>query len=177
MPSEKVLIEKQAIVSEYSEKLGAAMAGVVCDYQGITVANDTELRRAFSKAGVEYVVLKNTILRRIVKDSPLEGLEPHFKGMTSIAFSSSDPVAPAKVVADYVKKSKGAFKVKAGFIEGKVVGDTDVTALAELPSREVLIATVLGTLNAPITGLVTVLNANIRGLAVALQAIADKKNA
>ena len=175
MPSAHVLEEKQAVVAKLVEQLKNAKAGVVCDYKGITVENDTALRRSLRKAGVEYVVVKNTLLRRAVREVGLEGLEPYLKGMSSVALSNDDPVAPAKVLSEYSKKTKGAFALKAGFVEGKVIGDQGVSALADLPPREVLIATVLGTLNAPITGFVTVLNANIRGLAVALQAIAEKK--
>jgi len=177
MPSAQVLEEKQAVVAKLVGKLKAAKAGVVCDYQGITVENDTALRRSLRKAGVEYIVVKNTLLRRAVRECGLADVEPYLKQMTSVAISSSDPVAPAKILSEYSKKTKGAFKIKAGFVEGKVIGEQGVTALADLPPREVLIATVLGTLNAPITGLVTVLNANIRGLAVALQAIIDQKAA
>ncbi len=177
MPSEKVLQEKQQLVAELVEKIKGAQAGVVCDYKGITVDNDTKLRRALRKAGVEYVVVKNTLLRRVAEQTGLEGLTPYLNGMTSLAFSS-DPVAPAKVINDFITKTKGTtFSVKAGFVEGKVIDAKGVTALAELPSREVLIAQVLGGLNAPISGLVNVLNGNIRGLVVALQAIVDKKSA
>jgi large subunit ribosomal protein L10 len=177
MPSEKVLKVKQQMVADLVEKLKSAQAGVLCDYKGITVDNDTKLRRALRKAGVEYVVVKNTLLRRVVKETGMEDLDSCLTGMTSLAYSE-DPVAPAKVIAEFIKKTKGTtFAVKAGFVDGKVIDVKGVNDLAELPSREVLLAQVLGGFNAPITGLANVLNGNIRGLVVALQAIADQKSA
>ncbi len=176
MPSANVLEQKKQIVSELADKLKAATAGVLVDYKGITVADDTKLRTQLREAGVEYAVVKNTLLRRAAEIAGIPGLDSVLEGTTALALSS-DPVAAAKILTKYAEGSKGKFTVKAGFIEGRVIDASGVEALGKLPSKEVLIAQVLGTFNAPITGFVTVLNANIRGLAVALNAIAEKKSA
>ncbi len=176
MPNAKVLSEKQAIVAQLTEKLQKSAAGVLVDYKGVTVAQDTALRVEMRKNGVDYFVVKNTLARFAVKEAGLEGLIPVLEGTTSLAICEGDPVAAAKVVAEFAKKMNGEkFIIKAGFVDGKVISAAEVQALAELPSREVLIATVLGTMMAPIRGLATVLDANISGLARVVQSIADKK--
>jgi len=176
MPNAKVLSEKQAIVASLTEKFQNAMAGAIVDYKGVTVAEDTALRNEMRKNGVEYFVVKNTLARFAVKDAGLEDLVPFLEGTTSIAICAGDPVAAAKVVSDFSKKMNDKkFFIKAGFVEGKVISAGEVKALAELPSKEILIATVLGTMLAPIRGLATVLDANISGLARTIQAIADQK--
>lgn len=174
MPKEATLSQKRVVIDEISEKIKAAKAMVFADYRGLTVEQDTELRSALRKAGVEYKVVKNTLTRIAVNENGLEGLDEILNGPTAMAVSDSDPVAPAKVLSEYAKKFD-KLEIKAGVVEGKVIDLNGVKALAELPPREVLIAQVLGTLNAPITGFVTVLNGNIRGLAVALNAIAEQK--
>ncbi|RCX20831.1 LSU ribosomal protein L10P [Anaerobacterium chartisolvens] len=176
MPSEKILEQKKEVVSGLSKKIKEAKAMVFADYRGLTVEQDTELRNALRKAGVEYKVVKNTLTRFAAKENGLEGLEPFLKGPTAMAVSNTDPVAPAKVLAEYVKKYE-KLELKVGVVEGKIIDEKGINALAELPSREVLIAKVLGGFNAPISGLVNVLNGNIRGLVVALNAIAEQKNA
>ena len=176
MPNAKVLSEKQAIVASLTEKFQNSAAGVIVDYKGVTVAEDTALRVEMRKNGVEYFVMKNTLARFAAKNAGLEELIPVLEGTTSIAICEGDPVAAAKVVSEFSKKMNGEkFTVKAGFVEGKVIAPDEVKALAELPSREVLIATVLGTMMAPVRGLATVLDANISGLARVMQAIADQK--
>ncbi len=177
MPNAKILSEKQAVVAELTEKLQNAAAGVIVDYRGITVAEDTELRAKMREAGVDYFVMKNTLLRFAVKNAGLEDLTNVLKGTTSIALCQGDPVAAAKVVSEFSKKlaAQEKFTVKAGFVDGKVIDAAGVKALADLPSKEVLVATVLGTMIAPIRGLATVLDANISGLARVIQAIADQK--
>jgi large subunit ribosomal protein L10 len=125
----------------------------------------------------DYAVVKNTLLRFAANNTGLGGLDPFLNGTTALAISTTDPVAPAKILSEYAKKNDSTIKIKAGFVEGKTISATEVNDLAELPSREVLVAQVLGTLLAPITGLANVCNTNIRGLAVALAAIAEKKSA
>ena len=174
MPSEKVLLQKKEVVSEISEKIKAAKAMVFADYRGLTVEQDTELRNALRKAGVEYKVVKNTLTRFAAKENGLDSLDSFLNGPTSMASSDTDPVAPAKVLAEYAKKFD-KLELKVGVVEGKVIDLEGIKALAELPPREVLIARVLGGFNAPISGLVNVLNGNIRGLVVALNAIAEKQ--
>ena len=164
-------------MAELTEKLQNAAAGVIVDYKGITVAEDTELRAKMREAGVDYFVMKNTLSRFAVKNAGLDELCDVLKGTTSIALCQGDPVAAAKVVSEFSKKlaAQEKFTVKAGFVDGKVIDAAGVKALADLPSKEVLVATVLGTLIAPVRGLATVLDANISGLARVVQAIADQK--
>ena len=176
MPSDKILSEKQELVKALAEKLDGSVSGVLVDYKGTDVTLDTEMRRKMREAGVEYAVIKNTMLRFATADAKLAELHPFLAGPTALALHTDDPVAPAKVVYDFVGKDK-PMQVKAGFVEGRVISAAEVEALSKLPAKEVLVAQVLGTMIAPISGLATVLNANIRGLAVALQAIADQKSA
>lgn len=176
MPSQKVLEEKQKVVADLTEKLKKACSGVLVDYKGITVADDTKLRKALRDAGVVYGVQKNTLISLAAKQSGLEELEGVLSGTTAIAISENDLIAPAKILNEYAEKNDN-FKIKAGFIEGKVVGADQISALAKLPPKEQLIAKMLGSLNSPISGFVNVLNGNIRGLVVALNAIAEKKSA
>lgn len=177
MPSEKVLKEKQRLVEELSQRLQGSVAGVLVDYRGINVADDTKLRKELRESGVEYSVVKNNLLRLALPKAGLDGLENVLEGTTALATSEKDPVAAAKVLCKFAEGKKDFFNVKAGFVEGGVLDSKRVEALAKLPSREELIAKTLGSLNAPIYGLVTVLNGNIRGLAVVLNAIAEKKGA
>ena len=175
MPSEKILQQKKEIVAKLTEQLKNSVAGVLVDYKGITVANDTKLRKELREAGVEYAVVKNSLLSLAVKEAGLEGLDAVLTGTTALAVSESDHVAAAKILTKYAEDSKGAFSVKAGFAEGKILDVAAVKDLAALPPREVLVAKVLGGLNAPITGFANVLNGNLRGLVVALNAIAEQK--
>ena len=175
MPSAKVLEQKQQAVAEVSEKLKNAVGGVLVDYQGITVEQDTKLRAELREAGVDYFVFKNTLARLAVKEVRYEDLLPHLKLMTAIAVSETDPVAPAKILASYAEKIP-TFKIKAGFVEGNVIDGAGVMRLATLPSREELAAKMLGSLQSPIYGLVNVLNGNLSGLARVLAAIRDQKS-
>ncbi len=174
MPSTKVLEQKKAAVQEIAEKLRSAVSGVLVDYRGLTVEQDTNLRRELRNAGVEYKVVKNTLTRFAANETGFEGLEPYLQGPTSLAMTYEDPVAAAKVLVKFAKDYE-ALEIKAGFVDGKVVNFDEIKALADLPSREVLIAQVLGGLNAPISGFANVLNANLKGLVVALNAIAEKQ--
>jgi large subunit ribosomal protein L10 len=176
MPSEKVLAEKQQLVIELAKQLKNACAGVLVDYKGITVADDTKLRNELRKAGVNYSVRKNTLIKLAAKQIGLEGLDDVLNGTTALATSDSDLVAPAKILSLFAEKNK-KLKIKAGFIEGKAVTDIQVAALAKLPPKEVLISQVLAGFNTPISNFANVLNANLRGLVVALNAIAEKKSA
>lgn len=176
MASEKILQQKQEYVEALTEKLNASVAGVVVDYKGITVADDTALRRKLREAGVEYAVVKNTMLRRAADKAGLSELDSVLEGSTALAISRNDHVAAAKIVSEYAEKNKD-FSIKAGFVEGKVIGTDEVEELAKMPPKEVLVAKVLGGLNAPISGFVGVLHANLRGLVCALNAIAEKQGA
>ncbi len=178
MPNAKILGEKQAIVAALTEKLKNASSGVLVDYKGITVAEDTALRAELRKNGIEYSVVKNTLTLFAAKNVGFDSLSSVLNGTTALAISMDDPVAPARVISKFCEKMQGKkFIMKAGFVDGRVISVDEVKALASLPAKEVLQAQVLGTMIAPITGLANVLNANIRGLAVALNAIAEKKSA
>ena len=161
MASEKVLQEKQAFVAELTEKLNGATTGVIVSYSGITVEQDTKLRRELREAGVEYAVVKNTMLRRAAEAANLNGLDDVLKGSTALAISD-DYTAAAKILCKYADDSK-TFEVKAGFMDGEVIDAAKVNELAKLPSKEGLLSMLLSVLNGP-----------IRGLAVALNAIAEK---
>lgn len=176
MPSEKILAEKQQYVAELRESLKSACVGVIVSYKGITVAEDTKLRKDLREAGDTYRVVKNTLLSRALKDAGIEGLDQVLEGTTAIAYSNDNYVSGAKILSAFADKSK-TFEIKAGFVDGGAVDAAAVKELAELPSKEVLVAKALGGLNAPITGFVTVLNGTMKGLVVALNAIAEKQAA
>ncbi|MBP0979598.1 MAG: 50S ribosomal protein L10 [Oscillospiraceae bacterium] len=177
MPSEKVLLEKQKIVSEIADKLSKAVCGVIVDYKGISVEQDTKLRAELRASNIEYFVIKNRLLKLALEKIGLSGLDYVLEGTTSVAVSYEDPVAPAKIIDKYSKELDSIFNIKAGFIDNKAADKESIEALAKLPSKEMLIAMTLAGLNAPIAGLANVLNANIRGLAIALNAIAEQKGA
>ena len=176
MPSEKILEQKKQQVAELSEKLKTAVTGVIVDYKGITVADDTKLRKSLRESGDEYKVVKNTLLGRALKEAGIDGLDSVLEGTTAIAISKDDYTGSAKALCDFADKSK-TFEIKAGFVDGKVIDAAGVKNLAKLPSKEVLVAQALSGLNAPITGFVTVLNGTMKGLVVALNAIAEKQAA
>ncbi len=168
--------EKEAVVSELKEKLLATKGAVLTNYRGLTVAMDTKMRRKLREAGIEYRVVKNTMTRIAAKDAGIDGLEQYLEGPTAIAMSAVDPVAPAKVLSDFIRENRlQALEIKAGLVEGKVVDAGGVKALATLPSREVLIATLLGTMQAPIAGFVRALNGVPSNLVYALEAIRKQK--
>ncbi len=176
MPSEKVLAQKQALVEELSAKLKSACAGVIVDYKGISVADDTALRKELREAGVKYTVVKNTLLSLAAKKAEIEGIDEALAGTTAIALCENDYVSAAKILAKYAE-SHDNFSVKLGLLDNKVIPAAEVEALAKLPSREQLVAQVLGGLNAPISGFAAVCSGTIRGLVCALNAIAEKQSA
>lgn len=169
-----VLNEKKAVVADLKEKLSAAKGGVLVNYRGLTVAQDTKLRRKFREAGVEYFVAKNTMIRLAAHEIGIEDLDSHLEGPSAVAISATDPVAPAKVLVDFIKENK-IMEIKAGLVEGKVIDEAGVKALASLPSREVLLARVLAGMQSPIVGLVNVLQGNIRNLVYTLEAVRKQK--
>ena len=156
MPNAKVLSEKQAIVAQLTEKIQKATAGVIVDYKGITVEEDTALRKECRESNVDYAVVKNTLLRFAFNNTGLNELDGLLNGTTSLALSE-DAVAPARVMADYAKKLDGKFEIKGGFMDGKPVDLATIQSLASSPALPVLQAQFLGTMLAPITGLAVVL--------------------
>ena len=166
MPNAKVLSEKQAIVAQLTEKVQKAAAGVIVDYKGITVEEDTALRKACRENEIDYAVVKNTLLRFAFNNNGLSELDGVLNGTTSLALCDSDVIAPARVMSEYAKKLNGKFEIKGGFMEGKVIDLATIESLASIPALPVLQAQVLGTMLAPITG-----------LAVVLKQIAEKNGA
>jgi len=165
MPNAKVLSEKQAIVAGLTEKIQKATAGVIVDYKGITVEEDTALRRECRENAVDYAVIKNTLLSFAFNNTGLSDLDELLNGTTSLALCD-DPVAPARIMNDYAKKLTDKFEIKGGFMDGKPVDLATIKSLASIPALPVLQAQVLGTMLAPITG-----------LAVVLKQIAEKQGA
>ena len=153
MPNAKVLSEKQAIVEALAERIKNAGAGILVDYKGITVAEDTALRTELRKDGVEYTVVKNTLTRKALDKLGMSDLDHVLNGTTSLATAEHDPIAPFRIINDYSKKLGERFNIKAAFMEGKVLSESEIAEMAELPSKDALYAKVLGTMIAPITGL------------------------
>ncbi|MGN0526456.1 MAG: 50S ribosomal protein L10 [Acutalibacteraceae bacterium] len=162
MPSAKILEAKQAEVAAIAERLNGACAGVIVDYKGINVADDTALRKELREAGVEYTVSKNTMIERAVKGTSLEGLSDCLAGTTALATSAEDYVAAARILCKFASTHEN-FTVKSGFLDGEVISTEKIDSLAKLPSREVLLATVCRVFNEPIAS-----------FARAVQAIVDK---
>ena len=167
MPNAKVLSEKQAVVAALTEQLQNAASGVLVDYKGITVAEDTALRVELRQNDVTYGVVKNTLARFAVKNAGLDELTGVLEGTTSLATSAGDPIAPMRVINKYAKQlGDGKFTIKGGFMDGKILSLEEISALAELPAKDVLQAQALGMMLAPITS-----------LAIVLKAIAEKGGA
>ena len=167
---------KEAVVAEFAVKLAESKAAFLADYRGLNVEQVNDLRRKLRTAGVEYRVVKNTLLRLAAKQTPAECLFDYLVGPTAIAFVTDDPVAPAKALVEFAKANK-VFELKAGMLDGKLLSIEDITALSDLPSREQLLSMMLGSLNAPASNFVGVLAAVPRALVQALAAIKDQKEA
>lgn len=165
--------EKVELVQEIKEKLSSSSSSILIDYKGITVEEANELRKECREAGVDYKVYKNTLVTIAARELGLEELEPHLVGPTAIAFGIEDPVAPAKVLSANIDKFK-KMEFKAGVLEGEIIDKDAIEALAKLPSKEELIAKVLGSLNAPIYGMASVLSGTIRSLLYALNGIVEQ---
>ena len=165
MPSNAILEQKKQVVADLAEQIKASAAGVIVNYQGITVDNDTALRKALREAGVKYVVMKNTLTGRACDMCGYGDIKQYLNGMTAIAISSpEDPIAPAKILKEYAEKIE-SFKILAGYCDGQVIDAAGVNSLAEIPSKEVLLAKFLGSIKSP-----------IYNFAYAIQAVVDKKN-
>ena len=166
--------KKAKAVEEIKDKLQSSQAAVLTDYRGLNVAEITELRFKLREAGVEYKVLKNTLTWRAAQEVGLEKLKEYLEGPTAIAFSVEDPVAPAKILNGFAK-THDALEIKAGVLEGKVIQFEKVKELADLPSREELLAQTVGGMQAPLYGLVNVLQGSIRNLVYVLEAVREQK--
>ena len=164
MPSNSILVQKQQIVADLAEQIKNSAAGVIVNYQGITVENDTAMRKALREAGVKYVVMKNTMTGRACDMVGYGDLKQHLNGMTAIAISESDPVAAAKVLKKYAEKVE-SFNILAGYVDGAVIDANTVNELAEIPNKETLIAKFLGSIQSP-----------LYKFAYAIKAVVDKEN-
>ena len=157
MPNAKVLESKKAVVDALSGKIKEASSVVFVDYKGITVAQDTELRKQFREAGVEYSVVKNTLTNFAAKDAGYDFAEI-LNGTTAMASTTGDPIAPARIVCEFAKKNKNTLSIKGGLVEGSVLSADQLNGFGELPSKNALVASVLGTFLAPISSLAFVLD-------------------
>ena len=157
MPNAKVLSEKQEIVAALAERIRTAQAGILVDYEGITVAEDTELRTAMRKDGVEYTVVKNTLTRKALDQLNMSELDSHLNGATSLA-TSADPIAPFRIITEYSKKLGDRFNVKAAFMDGKILSDAEIADLSTLTSISDLYSKLAGSLNAIMGGLAVCLS-------------------
>ena len=162
MPSNAILEQKKQIVADLAEMMKASPAGVLVNYQGITVEDDTKMRKALREAGVNYMVMKNSLTGRACDEVGMGDMKQYLSGMTAIAIGTNDPVAPAKVLKEYEEKIE-SFQILAGYLDGAVVDKATVMTLADIPSKETLIAKLLGSIKSP-----------LYGLAYALQAVVDK---
>jgi large subunit ribosomal protein L10 len=163
MANAKIIAEKQLIVSEVTDKLKSSSCTIVTDYRGLNVAQVTLLRKTLREAGIEFTVLKNTVARRATANAELTELDEFLTGPTAIAFSKDDVISPAKILTEFAKKND-KLSVKAGVVEGRVVGYDQIKALADLPSREGLLSMLLSVLQAP-----------VRNFALAVKAVAEKQ--
>ncbi len=164
--------EKIQQVADFKEKLGKAQVAVFTDFRGIDAGQMTDLRAKLRSKQVEFKVIKNTIIRRATDDQ--EGFDKYCVGPTAVALGYSDPVAPAKALYEFSKENPN-LKIKVGLFKDQILDESQVIDLAKLPSREVLLAKLLGVLNFPITGMVTVLQGTIRNFLLTLRAIEEKK--
>ena len=160
MPSNKILEEKKQVVESLAAKLKSAQAGVLVKYEGIKVSEDTELRVALRKAGVEYTVMKNTLTGRACDEAGYGEMKQYLTGMTAIALSQTDPLAPAKIMKEFADKIE-CFEIKAGFVDGGVLDAAGVEALAATPTKEVLVAKMMGSLMSSLYSFAYVLQAKI----------------
>jgi len=170
----RTLAKKQALVDGIREKLEASQAVILVDYCGLTAEQMSNLRRRLKEKDSELRVVKNTLALRASESTALAQALDLFKGPTAFVFGYKDPVETAKVLVKFSKEAE-QLRLKGGLIEGKVYGAEGVDAMSRLPSREVLLATLLANFNAPIAGFVNVLAANLRGLVTVLNAIKDKR--
>lgn len=165
---------KKQVVEDIKAKIAAAKSVVLIDYMGLTVAEDTELRNSFREAGVEYKVLKNTLVRRAFNQSGVTDFDSDLNGPTAVAFGP-DETGAAKIVAAAAKKLNDKISVKSAYVDGAYVDQAGVKALANMPSKEELIAKMLGSMQAPIANFAGVLSNTLRGLVIALNAVAEKQ--
>ena len=158
MPSQSVLEMKQQQVADIKAKVENSVAGVLVDYKGISVADDTKLRKELREAGVHYEVVKNTLLHKAIEGTDLAAMDEFLSGTTALATSANDHVAAARILSKFAEKSEN-FSIKTGYLDGKVIDLATIDSLAKLPSRDILLATVCNAFNAPISAFARVIQA------------------
>lgn len=163
MPSAAVLEQKKQIVADLNKQIAESCTGILVDYEGINVADDTKLRKELREAGVKYSVVKNNLLKLAIEGTSLEGLSEHLDGTTALATSNDDYVVAAKILNTFASKNDKVFNIKSGYLDGEIISVEKIVSLAKLPSKEILLATVCNVFNAPIAS-----------FARAVQAIVDK---
>lgn len=171
----QAILSKQKTVEEIKEKISRAKSVVIAEYKGLTVAEDTQLRREFRKNDVEYKVLKNTLIKRALNELDYTEFDECLVGTTSVAFGYGDEVSAAKIINESSKQFKNKIRAKSGLVDGAYLDEAGVRALADIPSREVLLARMLGSMNAPVTNFAGVLAAMLRSLVYAVKAVHDKQ--
>ena len=176
MPNKRVIEEKQAVIEEIRTKLSGCQVAVLTNYRGLNVAQMTKLRRTLRDGGVEYAVIKNTMLRLAARKAGIDGLDRFLEGPTAVAFGYKDVVTPAKLLLAFARENK-QLEIKGGILEGKVIGPEYVRVLSELPPREVLLARVAGGLQSPLAGFAGALQALLRGFAYGLDALKKQREA
>ena len=171
--------KKIAIVADLKEKLTSCKGAVLTTYSGLTVAEDTALRVELRNAGVSYHVVKNTMTRIAATEAGLDGIVSHLEGTTALAISMEDAVAPARVICDFIKKNnledQAKLVVKVGIVEGSVISADEVKAISNLPSKEVLIGKLLGSIQAPLSNTVGVMGSMLRSIVTVLDAVRKQK--
>jgi len=165
---------KQSIVSQLKEDLNGVTTVFLCDFKGLTVEKDTQIRKSFRESGSTYTVVKNTLLKLAFTDTDLAGVEEHLVGNTALAYTNEDVVGLAKMIRDFAKDNE-AFNFKAGVVEGKVIDLKGLETLASLPSKEALVSKLMYMLNYPVQGLATALAGIPRNLVVVLDQIKQQK--
>ena len=156
MPSEKVLENKKAVVAAITERLKNAQAGVIADYRGLTVAQDTELRKRLREAGVEYKVYKNTMMKRAFEGTDFAALDEYLEGPSALAVSKEDATAPARILYEFAKEAK-QLEIKAGVVEGKAYNYDELSEIAKIPSREILLGRLFGSWQSPVSSFARIL--------------------
>ncbi len=158
MPSQSILEQKQAYVADLAEKLKAAAGGVLVDYKGISVEDDTKLRKELRENGVDYFVVKNTLLKRAAEIAGIEGLEPALSGTTALALHTEDIIVAPKLLNKKAEASDGKFAIKLGFVDGQVISKEEVEKYAKLPSKETLLSQLVFMLQSPIQRVAIAIN-------------------
>jgi large subunit ribosomal protein L10 len=164
-------------IEDIKESISNAKVAIVSDYRGFSVADITELRRRLQKENGDFAVVKNTLAKIAIKDTQFEGLEEFLKGPSAIALGYGDEVAPAKIMLQYLKEAKKTNEVKGGVLDGKAISANDVKEISNLPSKQELIAKIMGSLNAPASGIANATNGVMRGLVIAMEEVRKQKEA